>query len=159
MFLNQTDFYYMCYSWCKNLAQFCSKHGIPLRTRISSNEARMVFGGFLFNRKMSELIEIHSLNFRINTWFYEGSKTRSPGIISIDRNTICLASFTSETFRSKVELDSDGFLTTTFRLGLIDKTITTLVLAMDQRDDEDLLEAQTFCMIVKLIVYKLRLLL
>ena len=119
----------------------------------------MVFGGFLFNRKMSELIEIHSLNFRINTWFYEGSKTRSPCIISIDRNTICLASFTSETFRSKVELDSDGFLTTTFRLGLIDKTITTLVLAMDQRDDEDLLEAQTFCMIVKLIVYKLRLLL
>ena len=67
MFLNQKDFYYMCGDLCKNLAKFCRKDGIPLRTRISSNEARMVFGGFLLNRKMSESMEIHSLNFRINT--------------------------------------------------------------------------------------------
>ena len=91
-------------------------------------------------------MEINSFrinSFRINSLFYEDSKTGSSCIISIDRNTICLASFNSKTFRSKVELDSDGFLTTTLRLGLIDKTITTLVLAMDQRDGEDLLEVQT----------------
>ena len=37
MFLNQTDFYYMCGSLCKNLAQFCKKDGIPLKTRISGS--------------------------------------------------------------------------------------------------------------------------
>ena len=35
------------------------------------------------------------------------------------------------------------FLTVTYRLGLIDRTITSIVLAMDQRDAEDMIQAQT----------------
>lgn len=137
LYLHVTDFHYMCDSRFKNLPQFCKIDGIPLKMKISNNEARMIFGSYLFNRKISESIEIQSLNVQINTWFYEGSKTRRPCLISIDRNSICLANFTSEIFHSKVELDSKGFLTTTFRSGLIDKTITTLVLSMDQRDGEE----------------------
>ena len=97
-------------SWCKHLAQFCKRDGIPLPTRISSNESRMILGNFLFNRKTSESIEIHSLNFRVNSWFYEGSKTKSLCVLDvIDRNMVCLTAFSSETFRSRVVLDSDGF--------------------------------------------------
>ena len=59
------------------------------------------------------------------TIIYEGSKTRSPLFISIDRNSICLPSFTSESFHSKILRNEEGFLTTTFKLGLLEKTVTT----------------------------------
>ena len=100
MYLDPTEFHYMCDSWCKNLPQYCKIDGIPLKTKISDNQARMLCGGYLFNRRSCESVEIQSLNFQVNTWFYEGSKTRRPCLISIDRNSICLPTFTSEIFHS-----------------------------------------------------------
>ena len=143
MFLHPAEFHYMCESWCKNLPQYCRIDEITLKTKISENHARMLCGGLLFNRSNCESVEIQSLNFQVNEWFYEGSKTRRPCLISIDRNSICIPAFTSEVFQSKVEVDSEGFLTCKFRLELLGRTITTLVLSMDRQDGQDLIECQS----------------
>ena len=143
LFLKPEDFFYHMDNWCKNLGHFCQKDGIQLRTLKSSNEARLFFGGFLFNRQSSDTADIHSLNFRYNIYHYEGTKSRTPLLISIDRNSICQPSFVSESFRSKVTRNEEGFLTTNFSLGLLGKTVTTLVMALDRQDGEDLCEEES----------------
>ena len=85
MYLNPEDFFFMCDNWCKNLAHFCRKDGIPLRTIRSSNEARMLFGGYLYNRQTSDSMEIHSLYFRINVYNYLRRIENAQSIIHIDR--------------------------------------------------------------------------
>ena len=48
---------------------------------------------------------------------------------------------TNETFHAKVVKDEDGFLTVTYKLGLIDRMTTSLVLCMDQKDAKDMIES------------------
>ena len=143
LFLTPEDFFFHMDNWVKNLGHFCQKDKIPLRTLKSSNEARLLFGGFLFNRQSSSTADIHSLNFRYNLYHYEGAKSRTPLLLSIDRNSICQPPFVSESFRSTVTRTEEGFLSTNFTFGLLGKKVTTLVMALDRQDGEDLCQEET----------------
>ena len=143
LFLSPDDFFFHMDNWIKNLGHFCQKQKIPLRTLKSSNETRLLFGGFLFNRQSSSTADIHSLNFRYNLYHYEGAKSRSPLLLSIDRNSICQPPFVSQSFRSRVTRTEEGFLTTEFAFSLLGKRVTTLVMALDLQDAEDLCQEES----------------
>ena len=137
------DFYSSFGSWSKLLAMYCRRDKIKLPTQISPDATKMIVQGLIFVRKQSQVVNLNTLNFRVNQLFWEGDRLKNIRIHTIERNNVCMPFFVSEEFMGQVRLDENNFITVQFKLKLIEEEITALCLCLDGPDAMDMIESES----------------
>ena len=143
LYITLDDFYSSFGSWSKLLAMYCRRDKIELPTQISPDATKMIVKGLIFVRKQSKVVNINTLNFRVNQMFWEGDRLKNIRIYTIERNNVCMPCFVSEEFNGQVRLDENNFITVKFKLKLIEEEITALCLCLDGTDAMDMIESES----------------